>query len=55
MIMDKISNSQDEMGALHNVESFVLNKLLTQHAAGEGPSINIRELTDSVDINVPLI
>ena len=36
-------------GALHNVESFVLNKLLTQHAAGEGPSINIRELTDSVD------
>ena len=49
MIMDKISNSQDETGSLHNVENFVLTKLLTQHATADGHPINIRDLTDSLD------
>jgi Tfp pilus assembly ATPase PilU len=49
MIMDKLPNSQDETGALHNVENFVLDKLLTQHAVADGHSINIRELMDSID------
>jgi hypothetical protein len=31
MIMDKISNSEHETRALHNVESFVLDRLLTEH------------------------
>ena len=47
--MDKISDSQDETGALHNVENFVLDKLLTQHATEDDHSINIRELADSID------
>lgn len=48
--MDKVSRSEDETGALHNVESFVLDKLLTQHiSAGGDPSINIRELVESID------
>lgn len=34
MIMDKISNSEDENVALHNVECFVLDRLLTQHDSG---------------------
>ncbi len=51
--MDKISNSQDEAGALHNVESFVLEKLSTQHALeGDTTSVNITELMDSVDDSV---
>ena len=48
MIMEKISNSQDETGALHNVENFVLDKLLAQHATEDDHSINIRELADSI-------
>ena len=56
MIMDKISNSQDETGALYNVENFILNKLLAQHATADGPLINFSELTDSIDrTNVPII
>ena len=48
--MDKVSRSEDETGALHNVESFVLDKLLTQHISADGdPSINIRELVESID------
>ena len=47
--MDKISNSQDETRALHNIESFVLERLLTQHASGGDPLINIGDLTDSID------
>ena len=48
--MDKVSSSEDETGALHNVESFVLDKLLTQYiSAGDDPSINIGELVESVD------
>ncbi len=50
MIMDKISDSEDETRALHNVESFVLDRLLTQHiSAGGDSSINIGELIESVD------
>jgi len=47
--MDKISNSQDESGALHNVENFVLDKLLSQRATVDDHPINIRELTESLD------
>ncbi|CAN5870407.1 hypothetical protein BH23THE1_BH23THE1_27690 [soil metagenome] len=48
--MDKVSSSEDETGALHNVESFVLDKLLTRHtSAGSDSSINIGELVESVD------
>ena len=50
MIMDKISSSEDETGALHNVESFVLDRLLTQHTStGGNSSINIGEMMESVD------
>lgn len=54
MIMDKISNYDDEndKGALHNVESFVLDKLLTQHTSESGPIINIGELMESLDPNM---
>jgi hypothetical protein len=47
--MDKISNSPDESEALHNVENFVLAKLLSQHATADDHSMNIRELTESLD------
>ena len=50
MIMDKIFDSEDETRARHNVESFVLDRLLTQHtSAGSDSSINIGELMESVD------
>ena len=50
MIMDKISSPEDETRALHNVESFVLDRLLTQHtSAGGDSSINMGELIESVD------
>ena len=53
MIMDKISNSEDDDSARHNVESFVLDKLFTQHAIdGEGHSINIGELMNSLDSKI---
>lgn len=48
--MAKIYISEDETQALHNVESFVLDRLLTQHtSAGGDSSINIGELIESVD------
>ena len=48
--MDKIFDSEDETRALHNVESFVLDRLLTQHTSARGDSsINIGELIESVD------
>ena len=50
MIMDKISNYEDDDSARHNVEGFVLDKLFTQHAIdGEGHSVNISELMNSLD------
>jgi hypothetical protein len=51
--MDKISNSQDDTGAIHTVESFVLEKLSNQHALeGDNSSFNIKELMDSIDDSV---
>ena len=48
--MDKISNSEDDDSARHNVEGFVLDKLFTKHAIdGEGHSVNIGELMNSLD------
>ena len=44
--MDKTSNSDDENGALHNVESFVLDKLSSKYDSGGSTSISIGELTD---------
>lgn len=50
--MDKISNDEDDSGALHNVESFVLDRLLSQNASDGGPSVNISELMNSLDPNM---
>ena len=47
--MAKIYISEDETQALHNVESFVLDRLLTQHISAGDSSINIGELIESVD------
>ncbi|CAN5870552.1 hypothetical protein BH23THE1_BH23THE1_27720 [soil metagenome] len=44
-----LSMDEEDSGALHNVESFVLDRLLTQHASASGPSINIGELVESID------
>jgi predicted transcriptional regulator len=49
MIMDKLSMDEEDNGALHNVESFVLDRLLTQHASVNDPSISMGELTESLD------
>lgn len=47
--MDKISNYEDDSRALHNVESFVLDRLISQNASEGGPSVNISELVESLD------
>jgi hypothetical protein len=48
--MDKLSNSHDEEVSLHNVESFVLEKLSISHnSSGNRSSTNIKELMDSID------
>ncbi len=39
----------EDSGALHNVESFVLVRLLTQHASASDPSISISVLTEFLD------
>ena len=50
MIMDKISNHEDDDSARHNVEGFVLDKLFTQYTSkGEGHSVNIGDLANSLD------
>jgi len=49
MIMDKLSMDEEDSGALHNVESFVLDRLLTQHASASDPSISIGILTEFLD------
>jgi hypothetical protein len=49
MIMDKLSMDEEDNGALHNVESFVLDRLLTQHASASDPSIRIGILTEFLD------
>ena len=50
--MDKISNYEDDSRALHNVESFVLDRLISQNASEGGPSVNISELVESLDSNM---
>ncbi len=54
--MDKISNSEDDNGALHNVESFVLDRLSSKYESRGDTSISIGELTESIDTTMsPLI
>ena len=51
MIMDKLSMDEEDSGALHNVESFVLDRLLTQqHTSANDPSISMGVLTESLDV-----
>lgn len=47
--MEKNFNSQYEEVSLHNVESFVLDKLSVSHTMADNRSINIRELMDSIN------
>jgi len=48
--MDKMSNSKDDNGALHNVEGFVLDRLSSKYdSRGDEPSISIGELMGSID------
>ncbi len=55
--MGKISNSEDDNGALHNVEGFVLDRLSSKYESrGDDTSISIGELTESIDTTMsPLI
>lgn len=47
--MAKISNSkEEEMGTLHNVETFVLDRISSEHGS-EDYSTSIRELMTSID------
>jgi|SoiMethySBSTD1v2_1073268.scaffolds.fasta_scaffold901430_1 hypothetical protein len=46
--MDKISNSEDDNGALHNVEGFVLDRLSSKHDSGGDPLVGIGDL-ESID------
>lgn len=49
-------NSGYEYELFHNAEGFVLEKLSTQHDSGVDPSIDIRELTSSIDATMsPLL
>jgi hypothetical protein len=47
--MDKISSYEEDHGALHNIESFVLDRLFSQNASEDGSSISIDKLMDSLD------
>ena len=50
MIMDKLSMDEEDNDALHNVESFVLDRLSTQHASASDHSISMGILTGSLDV-----
>jgi predicted transcriptional regulator len=50
MIMDKLSMDEEDNGALHNVESFVLDRLLTQQSSASVHSISMGVLTESLDV-----
>jgi predicted transcriptional regulator len=50
MIMDKLSMDEEDNGVLHNVESFVLDRLLTQQSSASVHSISMGVLTESLDI-----
>ena len=56
MIMDKISNSEDDNVALHNVEGFVLDRLLPKQDSGGDPLVGIGDLMESIDTTMsPLL
>lgn len=51
--MDKTSNSEDDNGALHNAESFVLDKLSSKYDPRGNSLIGIGELMESIDSTMP--
>ncbi|MBA3978041.1 MAG: hypothetical protein H0X50_07625 [Nitrosopumilus sp.] len=54
--MDKISSSENDNGALHNVEGFVLDRLSSKYDSRDEPSISIGELMESIDTTMsPLL
>ncbi len=54
--MDKISSSENDNGALHNVEGFVLDRLSSKYDSIGEPSISIGELMESIDTTMsPLL
>ncbi len=54
--MDKISNSEDDNGILHNVENFVLDRLSSKYDSRGETSVSIGELMKSIDTNMsPLL
>ncbi len=54
--MDKISNSEDDNGALHNVEGFVLDRLSSKYYSRGDTSVSIGELMESIDTTMsPLL
>ena len=56
MIMDKISNSDNDNGALHNVEGFVLDRLSPKQDPGGDPLVGIGDLMESIDTTMsPLL
>jgi predicted transcriptional regulator len=56
MIMDKTSNSEDDNGARHNVEGFVLDRLSSKHDSGGDPLVSIGDLMESIDTTMsPLL
>ena len=51
MSMDKLSMDEEDNGAIHNVESFVLARLLTQQLpTATDHSISMGVLTESLDV-----
>ena len=56
MIMDKISNSDNDNGALHNVEGFVLDRLSPKQDSEGDPLVSIGDLMESIDTTMsPLL
>ena len=54
--MDKISNSEDDNGALHNVESFVLDRLSPKYDSRSDTSVSTGELMEPIDTTMyPLL
>ena len=54
--MDKMSNSEDDNGALHNVEGFVLDRLSSKYDSRGDTSVSIGELMESIDTTMsPLL
>jgi hypothetical protein len=56
MIMDKTSSSEDDNVTLHNVEGFVLDRLLSKQDSGGDPLVGIGDLMESIDTTMsPLL